>query len=271
VLDLSEDEISTLFGRVRRDYSHRHIDLEETLMRHFEQGVVRHLQDPEALSPQRRLLLGAYFTMEYSVAAAALFNPSIVPHPNQDNVPEGAMRFVMSLRATGEGHISSIVFRSGIIGPDCAISFDPISPFIGMPEVKGDAVYDKHLFELKLNEMDACNEVTALVLHRLPDEFTIDQIEREMARVLRENPFASVVQSQTFETIRWLARSNYELKFPDDHRISERVIFPVSENERNGIEDARFVRFTDEDGTVMAQSPTTRRTPPTMVFRFFHS
>jgi predicted GH43/DUF377 family glycosyl hydrolase len=250
VLNLSEDEVVTVFERVQRDYFHRHIDLEKTLMRHFEKGVAHLLQDPEALSTERRLLLGAYFTMEYSVEAAALFNPSIVPHPNQEDVPDGAMRFVMSFRATGEGHISSIVFRSGIIGRDCDISFDPISPVIGLPEVKDDAVYDKHLFELKLNEMGACNEVTAHVLHRLPDEFTIDQIEGEMAGVLREYLFDSVVQSQTFETMRWLAHSNYELKFPDDRRISERVIFPVSENERNGIEDARFVRFTDDDGAV---------------------
>ncbi len=250
VLDLSEDKVVTLLDRVRKDYFHRHIDLKETLARHFEKGVAPHLQDPNALSPERRLLLGAYFTMEYSVEAAALFNPSIVPHPNQENVPEGAIRFVISFRATGEGHISSIVFRSGIIGQDCGISFDPISPFIGMPEVKDDTVYDKHLIELKLNEMDACNEVTTLILQRLSDEFTIDQLESEIARIQGENLFAHIIQSQTFETMRWLAHSNYELKFTDDRSISERVIFPVSENERNGIEDARFVRFTDDDGTV---------------------
>ena len=250
VLDLSEDEVVTLFDCVRRDYFHRHFDLEKTLVRHFEAGASRHLQNQGTLSPERRLLLGAYFTMEYSVEAAALFNPSIVPHPNQKNVHEGALRFVMSFRATGEGHLSSIVFRSGIIDRDCNISFDPISPIIGMPEVKEDTLYDKHLFELKLNEMDACNEVTALVLDRLPDEFNIDQIENEMVWIQGANLFAHVTQLQTFETMRWLAHSNYELKFPDDRSISERVIFPVSENERNGIEDARFVRFTDDDGTV---------------------
>ena len=250
VLDLSEDKVVTLLDRVRGDYFHRHIDLKDTLARHFEKGVAPHLKDPNALSPERRLLLGAYFTLEYSVEAAALFNPSIVPHPDQENVPEGAIRFVMSFRATGEGHISSIVFRSGIIGHDCGISFDPISPFIGMPEVKDDTDYDKHLIGLKLNEMDACNEVTTLILQCLPDEFTIDQLESEMARIQGDNLFAHVIQSQTFETMRWLVHSNYGLKFADDRSISERVIFPVSENERNGIEDARFVRFTDDDGTV---------------------
>ncbi len=250
VLDLPEDKVFTLLDRVREDYFHRHIDLKETLARHFEKGVAPHLPDPNALSPERRLLLGAYFTREYSVEAAALFNPSIVPHPDQENVPEGAIRFVMSFRATGEGHISSIVFRSGIIGHDCGISFDPISPFIGMPEVKDDTDYDKHLIGLKLNEMDACNEVTTLILQRLPGEFTIDQLESEIARIQGDDLFAHVIQSQTFETMRWLVHSNYGLKFAGDRSISERVIFPVSENERNGIEDARFVRFTDDDGTV---------------------
>jgi predicted GH43/DUF377 family glycosyl hydrolase len=250
VLDLSEDEVVTLLGRVERDYFHRHIDFEETLLRHFEKGVVRHLHDSETLSPERRLLLGAYFTMEYSVEAAALFNPSIVPHPNQEHVADGSVRFVMSFRATGEGHISSIVFRSGIIDPDCGISFDPISCFIGLPEVQEDALHKNRLFGLKLKEMDACSEVTSLILHRLPNEFTFDQLDAVITGIQRENLFAGVVQSQAFETMRWLAHSNYELKFPGDRRISERVIFPVSENERNGIEDARFVRFTDDDGTV---------------------
>jgi len=248
VLDMNEDEVNSLLERVWAEYSHRHRDFEATLMRHFDQRIARFVPDPEAPSRESRLLLGAYFTMEYSVESAALFNPSIVPHPIQDHVPEGGVRFILSFRATGEGHISSVVFRSGIIDADCTLSFDPISRYIETPEVQEDVAYDKHLFELKLNEMGACNEVTALIFSRLSDEFTFDQLLDEIAQVEREKRFADVVQSQTSETMKWLARSNYELEFCSDRRISERVIFPLSENERNGIEDARFVRFADDDG-----------------------
>ncbi|MFC2171283.1 glycoside hydrolase family 130 protein [Acidobacteriota bacterium] len=250
VLDLPEDEVDLLLEDIKAEYSHRHRDFEEKLEQRFAQEIAPFVPSADSLSSERKLLLAAYFTKEYSVESAALFNPSIVPHPNQDRVPEGGMRFIMSFRATGEGHISSIVFRSGIINSDCVISFDPISRYIETPQVRKDAIYDRHLFQLKLNEMDACNEVTALLFDRLAGDFTFDKLIGEIERIEEEKRFAEEVQSRTFETMRWLACSNYELEFREDRSISERVIFPISENESNGIEDARFVRFIDDDGTV---------------------
>ena len=250
VLDLAEEEVVSLFKHVRREYATRHRGFEGMLRRRFDEDIVYYVPDSHALSLERRLLLGAYFMMEYSVESAALFNPSIVPHPIQDDVPEGGIRFVMSFRATGEGHISSIVFRSGILNADCAISFDPISRHIETPEVQKDTVFDKHLFELKLNEMGGCTEVTGLIFTRLPSQFTYSQLLAEMAEIKKEDISSESDQLSTFEIMKWLARSNYELQFRSDRRISERVIFPVSENESNGIEDARFVRFVDDDGTV---------------------
>ncbi len=258
VQDLSDDTITLLLIKVKKEYADRHRDFERILMHHFDelthlfgQQIVQHIiPDIEALSSERQLLLGAYFTLEYSVEAAALFNPSIVPHPIQESVPDGSTRFIMSFRATGEGHISSIVFRSGIIGHDCEISFDPVSDYIETPDFQKDSVYDKHLFILKLIEMNAYNEVTTVVFDHLPEEFTFDQLQDAASEVEKNQLFPAVYQSETFETIRWLAHSNYELKFRSDRRLSARVIFPVSENEVKGIEDARFVRFTDDDGSV---------------------
>ncbi|MFC2170402.1 glycoside hydrolase family 130 protein [Calditrichota bacterium] len=258
VQDLSDDTIAFLLKKVKKEYADRHRDFEKILMhhfdkliRHFGQQIGRHIiPDIEALSSERQLLIGAYFTLEYSVEAAALFNPSIVPHPIQESIPDGSTRFIMSFRATGEGHISSIVFRSGIIGPDCEISFDPISGYIETAEFLKDSVYDKRLFGLKLLEMNVSNKVSSQIFDHLPDEFTFDQLEDATSEVEKKRLFQAVYQSEMFETMRWLARSNYELKFRHDRRISERVIFPVSENEIEGIEDARFVRFTDDDGSV---------------------
>jgi len=248
VLGLDEDEVTALLERVLHDYAHRHRDFEATLQRHFDDRIARFVADPEALSRARRLLLGAYFTMEYSVESAALFNPSIVPHPVQDHVPAGGVRFVMSFRATGEGHVSSIVFRSGVIDADYAIAFDPISRYIEAPEIQKDTLYDKHLFRRSLSEVGVHPDVAERVFDRLSDAFTFDQLEAAIDDVARTPAGSGAVHARTFETMLWLARSNYEMQFRGDRRVSERIIFPVSENERNGIEDARFVRFVDEDG-----------------------
>ena len=249
VLEMPEEEVRCLVERVGEQYSHRHHDFERTLQRHFEQGAARFIPNGKALSGQRRLLLGAYFTMEYSVESAALFNPSIVPHPNQENIPEGSLRFIMSLRATGEGHISSVAFRSGIINADGVISLDAVSRYTETPDVVEGAEYDKYLFVLKLNEMNAGNQITTAIVDRLPDHFTFEQFLQERQKLKEESRFPEDLQTQTFATMEWLARSNYVLKFHSDRRISERVIFPVSDNERGGIEDARFVLFTEEDGS----------------------
>ena len=119
----------------------------------------------EPLSTSRRRLLGSYFTMEYAVASAALFNPSIVPHPNQEGVPEGGLRFIMSLRATGEGHVSSIVFRTGVIGPGRVVEFDPLGSVMRRARLSPDQFYNKPLFRRKLREMAIDQKAVELVLN----------------------------------------------------------------------------------------------------------
>jgi predicted GH43/DUF377 family glycosyl hydrolase len=183
--------------------------------------------------------------IKYSIESAALFNPSIVPHPDQSHLKKGSLRFVMSLRATGEGHVSSIVFRSGVLDRHNRFLFDPISDFVETPDLQLDPVYKRNPFQRKLNEMRAGNEITAHILNQLPEDFTYNDLLEKIG-ILRAKPlFSEALQNRTFDVICWLADSNYEVSFHADHRISERVIFPVSKNESRGIEDARFVQFFD--------------------------
>jgi len=249
VLSLDESEAGTLLDNVLQDYSHRHRYFRESLERNFEL-VASFIADVDQVSKQRRLLIGAYFTAEYSVEAAALFNPSIVQVSNQETDPEGACRFVMSFRATGEGHISSIEFRSGFIDSNNDIYFDALSDYVDTPEIHPNPDYDRHLFRLKLEEMGASNVVTHQLLNRLPDKFTFNDLQGKIAELQNNGQLPWQEKTDAIDMAMWLAQSNYQILFRKDHPISERVIFPVSESERKGIEDARFVRFVDDDGTV---------------------
>ncbi|MDA3853604.1 MAG: glycoside hydrolase family 130 protein, partial [Bacteroidales bacterium] len=203
----------------------------------------------EEVSHTKQMLIGAYFTMEYALESAALFNPSIMPHPDQSGVPEGGLRLIMSLRATGEGHISSIVFRSGIIESDYSFYFDSISEFAETPELLNTKVYDKESFCLKLEEMNTWDKACIDILDWLPDTFTYHELKLSINELYSETN--SHCNDISINIINWLARSNYSLKFDEKTKISERVIFPVSENESRGIEDARFVQFHEDNGEIM--------------------
>ena len=249
VMNLSNTAAENLIAQVMADFSGRHEDIEHFFERHFN-VVKEYLPRDTMLSDVKRALIGAYFTKEFSIESAALFNPSIVPHPDQSNLKKGSLRFIMSLRATGEGHVSSIVFRSGVLDRHNTFLFDPISDFVETPDLQLDPVYKRNPFQLKLNEMGAGNEITAHILKQLSEDFTYNELLEKIG-ILRVKPlFSEVDQNRTFEVMCWLADSNYEVSFHTDHRISERVIFPVSKNESRGIEDARFVQFFDNSQEV---------------------
>jgi predicted GH43/DUF377 family glycosyl hydrolase len=249
VLKLSEDQAVAIMEIIIQDFSHRHRYFRESLERHF-QRVASHVPDVDTISPQRRLLIGAYFTQEYSIESAALFNPSIVQVSSQETDPPGSTRFVMSFRATGEGHISSIEFRSGIIDSNNDIYFDPLSDYVDTPEININPSYDGHAFRQKLHEMGADNMATQWLLNELPDEFTYHDLLRQLERLHDVRELRQQDKDNASEMVMWLARSNYHICFREDHPISERVIFPVSQSESQGIEDARFVRFVNDDGTI---------------------
>jgi predicted GH43/DUF377 family glycosyl hydrolase len=245
---LGADEVNHVLEHVLEEFSGRHRNFRAVLDRNFER-ISQYVPKRVSLSTEQRLLLGAYFTSEYSVEAAALFNPSIVPHPDQKGLEKGSLRFIMSFRATGEGHVSSVEFRSGIVDENEDIYFDAVSQYVATPEIHTDPLYHRLHFRRKLEEMGARDQVMNRLLEGLGDTFTIVELEKQIEN-LRSTRFRTIDKNHAIDTALWLARSNYEVIFGSDQPISERVIFPVSQNESAGIEDARFVHFTDDDGTV---------------------
>lgn len=249
-LALSESDAEAELAVVRTEFGDRHIDLDGILLSHYAK-VAPLVSTDQVLSRARLLLIGALFSGEYALESAALFNPSMVPHPDQTGVPEGSLRFLMSLRATGEGHISSIEFRSGTVGADGGIEIKPPSPVLSQPEVVPNPTYHKESFVLKFREMGFENEGAKALMAPLGDTFTRADLERCVLEVRKAELPGQAELEHTLECAQWLADSNYELLFPPGVGVSERVIFPVSANESNGIEDARFVRFEGEDGSSM--------------------
>jgi predicted GH43/DUF377 family glycosyl hydrolase len=249
-LALTEEETVTELKSLLKEFDARHFDIESLLLHHFAK-VQCHVFTQRPLTRERQLLIGALFSGEYALESAALFNPSIVPHPDQSDLNEGTLRFIMSLRATGEGHISSIEFRSGRIAADGCIALDPVSRFVTAPEILPNPRYRKPLFFAKLREMFEESDYCAAVMDPLGDSFTLSDLTKSIAKVRRDIQPNTAELNRTLERVQWLAESNYELRFAPELSMSERIIFPVSANERNGIEDARFVRFTEDDGSVI--------------------
>ena len=249
VLAMSDAASAAVFERTIARYASRHRSINEVYDRHFA-AVASGLNGRAPASQDRRRLIGAYFTSEYSLEAVALFNPSIVVHPDQSGVPDGSVRFIMSLRACGEGHISSIVFRTGLIHAGSGISFDAVSPYAASERPVADHLHDKNRFFLKLGEIGAYRPLADRVFAQLSDEFTVQELEHALDLSRRNCRYMDTYKDMS-EAMLWLVRSSYRLAFPVDSDIAERVIFPVTENESRGIEDARFVRFRYDDGRIV--------------------
>jgi predicted GH43/DUF377 family glycosyl hydrolase len=250
VLALDETRVNALLKQTLKDFAHRHKDIRSVLLGNYLR-ISACIPESAALSEERKLLLGSCFTMEYSIESAALFNPSIVIYPKQNNVQRGQTRVIFSFRATGEGHISSIVFRSALIDRDNSIFLESVSPFLGTPEIVLNATYDPGLFQAKLAEMGQLSEAAKAIFQHLPARFTPEEMGRAIDAVRSGGAFAVADMDEAVVHIKWLTESNYEVFFPHGELISERVIFPLSQNESNGVEDARFVRFVDDDGSVI--------------------
>ncbi|MBF0253175.1 MAG: glycoside hydrolase family 130 protein [Candidatus Omnitrophica bacterium] len=243
VSNLSDKKAKQLFDKVMTDFSSRHKNFLRTLDERYNE-IKKYIPKNVQISDTKKLLLGAYFTLEYSVQAAAFFNPSIVEHPNQSDLPKGSKRFILSFRSVGEGHISSIEFRRGVISKKSDFTFDEVSPYVERATTVSNPVYDKHTFFFKLSELGVNNEFSGIIAGKLQEQFSLSDLKT----VLRIS--SDQVSQHASETILWLAMSNYELQFKLEQKISERIIFPCSQNDSNGIEDARFVRFIDDDGSI---------------------
>lgn len=244
---LADEQVSTLLGRVLGEFSDRHEQVEKIFRARFEQVKI-HLELGAQPSLERQMLIGAYFTHEYSPESAALFNPSIVLHPDQSGLPKGALRFVLSLRATGEGHISSITFRTGTVSAQHRITLTPPVPFVTEPERVPNAAYAKGLFAHKLEEAGVQNDFCRRVLDKLHEDFTLKELHAVLlASGLTETSDVAAIRAA--RGILLLAESNYEVNFAPESRISQRVLFPSAPSQSNGIEDARFVRFQNDEGS----------------------
>jgi predicted GH43/DUF377 family glycosyl hydrolase len=249
-LALDEAEVEKQLSLLRADFRGRHIDLDKSWLRHFEK-VRSYISNREKLTFARRLFIGALFSGEYALESAALFNPSIVPHPDQTKLNPGELRFILSLRSTGEGHISSIQFRTGVIGKAYSIRTEKTTPFVTLPELNSNPTYHKRIFLEKLSEMGLENAWASAVMGRLGKSFALDELDESIRRGAPDETSHTRDVQRTLECMHWLAESNYEIHFAPSSQMSERIIFPVSPNESNGIEDARFVRFVEDDGRVM--------------------
>lgn len=254
VLSLSEKQQQENLTQILRDFSKRHRSVSRIFEKHFNR--LAHLfkdmnVDVNTLTSTQKVLIGAYFTMEYSIESAAFFNPSIIEDPDQSETGVGEKRVILSFRATGEGHISSVVFRSGIIDNQNNIRIEPPGKMLESPEHVKNHTYHKTSFLRKLEEMQSWNNTAyTVLLNKLTETFTYEELKRYVDETKVVVP-GDLQSHSLFNEVMWLASSHYEMNFSVDTAISERVIFPIADTEMKGIEDARFVRFAEDDGEII--------------------
>lgn len=248
VLNLSEENVKNLLEEILTNFAHRHRNLKEVFKRNY-RNVEMFIPNQNHLSEARKLLIGSYFTQEYSIEAAGFFNPSMVDHPDQRKIKQGEIRFILSFRATGEGHISSIEFRSGILDKYNNMIMEPAHHQCETPEIIMKAIYEKKFFLRKLKELQLENDITKNIFNKLPSKFTFEKLQDKLETVKKKIRL-SRTSRDVINLIYFLARSNHERHFRPGSHISERVLFPVSKEAIKGIEDARFVRFHEDNGEI---------------------
>lgn len=251
ILALDKEEVSALVLPLLQDFSKRHRSITRKLFRHCDRVkfyINKAGGNYEKLDDYTRLLIGAYFTHEYSIESAAFFNPSIVPDPDQHNLEEGQLRVIISFRAVGEGHVSSVVFRRALIDRNNDITVIPAGNYIDEAEKIHNIIYQKRLFLKKAQEADINEEFLNAVTEQLEDRFDYEQLKKLVieARQKTDDP----VILRQYNLLLALSDSYRRITFSKDTDISDRVIFPISDFESKGIEDARFVKFTEDNGKI---------------------
>ena len=248
VLALTDDEVQRSYDDVVARFENRHHGLTDTFLRHADELSER--LDPEChLSLTRRLLLGATFTSEYAVEGAALCNPSMVLHPHQTGVGPGSVRFVMSARAIGEGHSSSIGFRTGTITGSGEVDLDPRPTFATKGRRDG-ALFEAEVFKAELRRLRGSGDDADYVLGHLGPRFTEAEMEGRL-RILEDHAATRKQAKRTIGLMRRIAERSYSVRFEDGTPLSEQVLMPTMSAESRGMEDARFVRFVEHDGRVI--------------------
>ena len=247
ILALDEGQVRSSLDDVVIRFDGRHRDLADTFRRHARELADR-LDPGRELSEARKLLLGAAFTSEYAIEGAALCNPSMVAHPDQAGTVAGSLRFVMSVRGIGEGHHSSIGFRTGVIDAAGGVTIDDPAPFATAGAAE-PALLDAAVFRSELARLDDAGEAADYVLDRLGQSFTRAALDQQLAQ-LQTHLSTRGHAEETISSFRSIAERTYTVEFSDHITLSERVLWPSMGAEQAGMEDARFVRFIDDDGSI---------------------
>ena len=252
-MSLTEEQVHETLERTLLDFSSRHRNLERHLQEHYS-AVETLVEGTGTASPARRTLIGAYLTQEYAFESTAYFNPSLTIHPDQSGSQSGELRVIMSVRAVGEGHISSLVFRTGTLRPDGDILIDPPSRFASTRATRFTALRSRVLHQAATDAgIDSAD--LQFVLGMLPDTFTPEDLISRLNALPHPTPVED--HALLTELLQSLSTSSYEVDFDPSTDLSERVLWPTSTDERRGIEDARFTRFTDERGSVLYRASYT--------------
>lgn len=248
---MDDTQVNMTLEGTLREFARRHRNISRIFFKHCAnvQALIEQMGiDYAALSDERKMLIGSYLTMEYSIESAAFFNPSMFEDMDQSNLHEGEKRVIMSFRATGEGHISSLVFRRGILDKNNDLIMMPIGKHIDLADVTHKKLYDKARFIKRMKQMQIPEKYSKTIMEDLPDRFEYYGLKKSVDNVLIDKAI-SHDRRMALKEVTWLADSFYDIEFQRDSDISARVIFPISDSESKGIEDARFVRFTEDDGT----------------------
>lgn len=247
VLGLTDAEADAELDVLSTGFSGRHRGLDATWDAHF--SLMRHrLAGAAHLTPARRRLVGAYFTQEYAVEGAALLNPSMVSHPDQDGLAAGSTRFVMTVRAVGDGHLSSMGLRTGVIDAHDEVALDP-APSVGVLPVTRPVAYSRDAFEHGLDDLDGGRANADFVLGTLAPAFDRRDLDRALDE-LRDQRLTRGAAVRTVDRLQRIADSAYQVEFPADSALCERVLMPHGPSESRGIEDVRIACFTDSGGDV---------------------
>ncbi|MBS7253548.1 glycoside hydrolase family 130 protein [Flavobacterium branchiicola] len=259
IMILDEKQVLVTLEQTLREFARRHRNISSVFLKHCEKIkplIVAMQIDYDAMSLNRKLLIGSYCTMEYAIESAAIFNPSIVEDFDQSGLGAGEKRVIISFRATGEGHISSIVFRRGILDKNNDLQIMKNGNQIDKAEIEHKTLFNKDRFLTKLYEMHTTDKYIDQIMQDLPDEFEF-VVLKNIVNTALSDPSMRQERRTALEEIIWLANSFYDLQFNHDSDITERVIFPISDSESRGIEDARFVRFTDDDDSTRVMATYT--------------
>ncbi len=248
VMELDEEQVLQLLATTVQDFNHLQIELDEIFLSHYEEAARRVIM-PSSLTVSRRQLIGAYFTLEYAFASAALFNPCIAPAIDQDGVPPGALRFAMSLRCVGEGHISSIVFRRGIVDAAGEITLEPAGPYREPRRKVEKRLFSRAESRAKLAAQGMRDVILDEVFARLDDPFTMQELQTLLYR-LQSDPHGPRIYEEEMHQAQWLASCDYNVEMPPNVNLNQVILFPICEPECRGMEDMRLVRFTHDDGTM---------------------